>query len=82
MKVKRTPNVGTRAFVMGGPIALALWSSCASARERQSLLDKSKAFAALPRMKHTPAFGLFDDVMLEEVKDKQKKAQSATRPGD
>jgi hypothetical protein len=33
-------------------------------------------------MKHTPAFGLFDDVMLEEVKDKQKEAQSATRAGD
>ena len=76
------PNINTWACLMAGLVALAFGTSSASAGELQNLLDKSKAFAALPRMKHTPAFGLFDDVMLEEVKDKQKEAQSATRPGD
>jgi hypothetical protein len=44
--------------VVGGLLALALSPATASAGELQNLLDKSKAFAALPRMKHTPAFRL------------------------
>jgi len=58
VKEKEMSNVSTWAFVMGGLIALACGSSRASAGEIQNILDKSKAFAALPRMKHAPAFRL------------------------
>jgi hypothetical protein len=51
-------NVSAWAFVVAGLVALAFGPSRASAGELQNMLDKSKAFAALPRMKHTPAFRL------------------------
>jgi len=52
------PNVTIWAVVWGGVIALAFGSSGASAGELQNILDRSKAFAALPKTKHTPAFRL------------------------
>jgi len=67
-------NVSTWAFVMGGVIALACGSPRAPAGEIQGILNKSKAFAALPKMKHTPAFRLepFEPVQhREEAKGKQ-----------
>jgi hypothetical protein len=51
-------NVRTRAFVIGGLIVLSFWSSLSTAGELQKLLDKSKAYAALPKVKHTPEFRL------------------------
>jgi hypothetical protein len=72
--MKRITNVSTWAFVVGGLMALGFWSSLASAGELQSLLDKSKAFAALPTVKHTPAFRLepFEPVQyFEQAKGKQ-----------
>jgi len=51
-------NTSTWVFVMGGLIALTCGSSRASAGEIQKILDKSKAFAALPKVKRTPAFRL------------------------
>ena len=56
--MKSLSNVSAWAAVCGGLIALAFGSSLASAGELQNLLDKSKAFAALPVVKHTPAFRL------------------------
>ena len=67
-------NVSTRAFVMGGLIALTFGSSRAFAGELQNMLDKSNAFATLPRVKHTPAFRLegFEPVQQrEEAQGKQ-----------
>ncbi len=51
-------KVRTWAIVMGGIIALSFWSSGASAGGLQKLLKESKAFAALPVMKHRPEFRL------------------------
>jgi hypothetical protein len=45
-------------FLAGGLIALALGPSLVSAGELQNILDKSKAFAALPAVEHVPAFRL------------------------
>ncbi len=64
-------NVGTWAFVMGGLIALAFGSSRACAGEIQNILDKSRAFAAMPRMKHTPAFRLERVQYAGHAKEKQ-----------
>jgi len=61
MCISRKPRVTSAlpaAACLSGLIALAFWSSGASAGELQKLLDESKAFAALPVMKHTPAFRL------------------------
>ncbi len=71
---KNISNVSTRMFVVGGLIVLSLWSSGAPAGELQNLLEKSKAFAALQRVKHTPAFRLepFQPVQYpKEAKGKQ-----------
>ena len=57
-KVNNTSDLSAWALMMGGLIALAFGSSCASAGELQNILDKSKAFAALPTVKRTPAFRL------------------------
>ena len=46
------------SLVIAGLIALTLGSPGASAGEIQKILDKSKVFAALLTMKHTPAFRL------------------------
>ena len=51
-------NPSSSASVVGGLIVLAFWSARVSAGELQNLLDKSDAFAALPRVKHIPAFRL------------------------
>ena len=56
--MRNMSNVSAWAFVVAGLVALAFGPSRASAGELQNMLDKSKAFAALPRMKHTPAFRL------------------------
>jgi hypothetical protein len=56
--MKTTSNLNTWTLVAGGVIALCLGSSHASAGELGNLLDKSKAYAALPAVKHTPAFRL------------------------
>ena len=56
--MKNMSNVSTWTLVMGGLIALTFWPPVAYAGELQNLLDKSKAFAALPVMKRTPAFRL------------------------
>ena len=62
--MKRVSNISSWAFVLGGLTALSLWPSLATAGELQNILDKSKAFAALPTLKHTTAFRLerFDPV--------------------
>jgi len=67
-------SVTTWALVIGGLIALAVGPSSGSAGETQKILDNSKAFAAMPRMKHTPAFHLesFEPVQARpEAKGKQ-----------
>ena len=67
-------NVNTWAFVVGGLIAVTCGPSPASAGEIGKILDKSKAFAALPRVKHAPAFRLepFEPVQVRpEAKGKQ-----------
>jgi len=51
-------NMRACTFVVVGLISVTFCSSRASAGELQSILEKSKAFAALPRVKHTPAFRL------------------------
>jgi len=51
-------NVGISGFAVAGLLALACVLSSGSAGELQKALDSSKAFAALPAMKHTPAFRL------------------------
>ena len=51
-------SVRNAVIVCAGLIALTTGASPASAGELQNLLDKSKAYAALPRVKHTPAFRL------------------------
>jgi len=51
-------KVGISRFVVAGLIALACAISGGSAGELQKILDNSKAFAALPAMKHTPTFRL------------------------
>ena len=61
MCISRKPRVTSAlpaAALLGGLIVLSFWSPRASAGELQKLLDKSKAFASLPLMKHTPAFRL------------------------
>ncbi len=68
------PSVTTWVAVWGGVVALAFGSSRASAGELQNILDESKAFAAPPRTKHTPAFRLepFEPVQVRpEAKGKQ-----------
>ena len=68
------PNINTWACLMAGLVALAFGTSSASAGELQNLLEKSKAFTALPRKQHTPAFRLetFEPVQhREEAKGKQ-----------
>jgi hypothetical protein len=72
--MKSVSNTSTWALVMGGLIAMTSWSYHASAGEIQRILDNSKAFAALPRVKHTPAFRLepFEPVQVRpEAKGKQ-----------
>ncbi|MBM4042993.1 MAG: hypothetical protein FJ290_31270, partial [Planctomycetes bacterium] len=67
-------NASTWAFVMGGVVALACGASGAPAGEIQKILDNSKAFAAMPKVKHTPAFRLesFEPVQARpEAKGKQ-----------
>lgn len=57
-----------------GSTARSFWSPRASAGELQKLLDESKAYAALPRVKHTPDFRLepFEPVQhREEAQEKQ-----------
>jgi len=56
--MRRIPIAVVPAAVCSGLILLTLVASVARAGELQNLLDKSQAFAALPRMKHTPAFRL------------------------
>jgi len=70
-KMKNMSNVSTWAAVCGGLIALTFGSSGAEAGELQNILDKSKAFAALPIMKHTPAFHLERIRYAGHAKDKQ-----------
>ena len=73
-RMKTTSNFNTWTLVAGGVIALCLGSSHASAGELQNLLDKSKAFAALPKVRHTPAFRVerFEPVQfIEEAKGKE-----------
>ena len=54
--MRRMPNAVILPAVCGGLIVLNFWPVLAPAGELQNILDKSKAFAALPRLKHTPAF--------------------------
>jgi len=54
-------SVTTWTLSMGGLIALAIGPSNGSAGEIQKILDNSKAFAAMPRMTHTPAFRLAEN---------------------
>jgi hypothetical protein len=70
-KMRNMSNVSAWAFVVAGLVALAFGPSRASAGELQNMLDKSKAFAALPRMKHTPAFRLERVQYDGHAKDKQ-----------
>ncbi|MEA3366942.1 MAG: hypothetical protein U9R68_02365 [Planctomycetota bacterium] len=72
--MRRTPNAVILAAVCSGLLVLTLAASLASAGEIQNLLEKSPAFAALPKRKHTPAFRLepFDPVQVRpEAKGKQ-----------
>jgi len=72
--MKYMSDVSTRVLVMGGLVFLSCVSSGAAAGELQNLLDKSRAYAALPRVKHTPAFRLecFEPVQhREQAKGKQ-----------
>ena len=67
-------NARAWAFVMSGLFAVTCSSSRAPAGEIQKILDKSQAFAALPRVKHIPAFRLesFEPVQVRpEAKGKQ-----------
>jgi len=57
-ETKAVSSVTAWALVMGGLISVAIGPSRGSAGEIQKILDNSKAFAAMPRMKHTPAFRL------------------------
>jgi len=56
--MKKRSNPNTWAFALLGLLALAGEPSLARAGELQNLLDKSQAFAAVPKVKHTPAFRL------------------------
>ena len=56
--MRNPASVTTWTAVCGGLVCLAFLSSGATAGELQNILDKSKAFAALPAVKHTPAFRL------------------------
>ena len=56
--MRRTANVARWTAVCGGLVCLELGSFRATAGELQNILDKSKAFASLPRKRHTPAFRL------------------------
>ncbi len=72
--MKNTPNVTTWAAVFGSLVALAFAPTRASAGELQNILNKSRAFAALPRRKHSAAFRLepFEPVQARpEAKGKQ-----------
>jgi len=51
-------NIRVWAFVVAGQVAATLCLSRAPAGELQNILDKSKAYAVLSRVKHTPAFHL------------------------
>jgi hypothetical protein len=53
-----TTSITRWVAVCGGLVCLALWPSRAGAGELQNILNESKAFAALPKTKHTPAFRL------------------------
>ena len=67
-------NIRAWAFVVAGLIAVTWCLSRASAGELQNILEKSKAYAALPRVKHVPAFRLepFQPVQARpEAKGKQ-----------
>lgn len=50
--------VSVRACALGGLLALCFWSSHGRAGELQEWLEKSRAYAALPAVKHTPDFHL------------------------
>jgi hypothetical protein len=72
--MKTTSHLNTWTLVAGGAIALCLGSPHASAGELGNLLDKSNAFAALPKVKHTPAFRVerFEPVQFfEEARGKE-----------
>jgi len=72
--MKNILNVRTWALVVSGLITLSFRSSLSTAGELQKLLEKSKAFAELPMMTHTPDFRLepFEPVQhREEAKGKQ-----------
>ena len=56
--MKNLSHVSTWTCVIAALMALSFWPSRVSAGELQNLLDKSKAFAAVPKVKHTPAFRL------------------------
>jgi len=67
-------SMRTCAFAAVVSIAVTLCSLRAFAGELQNVLSKSRAYAALPRVKHTPAFGLepFEPVQVRpEAKGKQ-----------
>ena len=67
-------SMRTCGFVGVALIAVTFCSLRALAGELQNVLNKSKAYAALPRVKHTPAFGLeaFEPVQhRQEAKGKQ-----------
>jgi hypothetical protein len=71
---KNTSTFSTWAIVASGLIVLSFLAAGVSAGELQDLLEKSKAFAALPRIKHTPAFRLecFEPVQYrQEAQGKQ-----------
>ena len=54
--MKKESNASCWAAVHGGLLALAFCSSLSFGGELQNLLEESKAYAALPVVKHTPAF--------------------------
>jgi hypothetical protein len=54
---KNTSNFSTWAIVASGLIVLSFLAAGVSAGELQDLLEKSKAFAALPRIKHRGSSG-------------------------
>ena len=72
--MKNLSHVSTWTCVIAGLMALSFWPSCVSAGELQNLLDKSQAFAALPRVTHTPVFRLEPFEPAQHRKEAQGKA--------
>jgi len=71
--MKNLSHVSTWTCVIAGLMALSFWPSCVSAGELQNLLDKSQAFAALPRVTHTPVFRVESFEPVQHRKEAQGK---------